>query len=338
MDAQHEKTVDEIKRLQRCINDLVSVLALPAMWSGGEPSQILHTFLDALLVMLQLDLLYLRVNGPASEPPIEAVRVAPSNDRTPRPQEICKVINQWFGDDPLKWPPRLLASIGDGNISIVPSRLGLHGEIGLIVAGSERADFPSQTESLLLSVAANQVVIGLQEARLLSEQRRVASQLDRRVAQRTAELAQTSEPILPGAGKRTGARYRSGRTLAGDSHIAGSRRCILALWFWLLPSWLGFHVDTSGAPQWRWIAVVPSVLGFAVALRCAWDFGWTGRGRRAPIAPPKSLVVVGSYRHVRNPMYLGFLGEWLGHGRSSYGRIWSQSRPPRRRRWPWPCL
>ena len=33
-----------------------------------------------------------------------------------------------------------------------------------------------------------------------------------------------------------------------------------ALWFWLLPSWLGFHVDTMDAARWRWIAAVPSVL------------------------------------------------------------------------------
>lgn len=86
----------------------------------------------------------------------------------------------------------------------------------------------------------------------------------------------------------------------------------LGLWFWLLPSWLGFQDFTVGVARWRWIAVLPSVLGFAVALRCVWDFGWTGHGTPAPIAPPRKLVVVGFYRYVRNPMYVGFFVGWAG--------------------------
>jgi PAS domain-containing protein len=76
----------------------------------------------------------------------------------------------------------------------VPLRLGLRNE-GLVVAGSHRADFPGETERLLLSVAANQAAIGLQEARLLSEQKRVATELDRRVEQRTRELAAANEEL-----------------------------------------------------------------------------------------------------------------------------------------------
>ena len=85
-----------------------------------------------------------------------------------------------------------------------------------------------------------------------------------------------------------------------------------SLWFWLLPQWLGFRVETAGAAQWKWLAAIPSVLGFAVALRCVWDFGWTGRGTPVPIAPPQRLVVVGFYRYVRNPMYVGFAVGWIG--------------------------
>ena len=59
------------------------------------------------------------------------------------------------------------------------------------------------------------------------------------------------------------------------------------LWFWLLPQWLGFRVEMAGAAHWRWLGAPPSVLGLAVALRCLWDFGWTGRGTPAPVAPPQ---------------------------------------------------
>ena len=85
-----------------------------------------------------------------------------------------------------------------------------------------------------------------------------------------------------------------------------------ALWFWMLQSWFGVRVEMAGAARWRWLAAIPSVLGFAVALRCVWDFGRTGRGSPAPFAPPKRLVVIGFYRYVRNPIYVGAAWGWIG--------------------------
>src|SRR5580700_10874816 len=194
MDVQQEHTSEEVKRLQRCLNDLVSVLALPAMWSGSQPSQIVHTLLDALLSMLCLDMVYARLQDPSGGAPIEVLKIAPQA-KCRLPDEIHQAVNKCFGDDPQKWPSRLRASIGNEDISIVSQRCGLHGEIGVIVAGSGRADFPEQAETLLLSVAANEAVIGLHEARLLLEQKRVAGELDRRVEQRTAELAAINDEL-----------------------------------------------------------------------------------------------------------------------------------------------
>jgi PAS domain S-box-containing protein len=194
MSARQEDTSGEITYLKRCLNDLVSVLALPALWSGSSPSQIVHTLLDTLLGMLCLDLVYARLQDPAGGAPIEVLKIAPSATCLV-PDEILKTVNQRFGDDPQKWPSRLRASMGDEDISIVSQRCGLRGEIGVIVAGSGRVDFPGEAETLLLSVAANEAVIGLHEARLLLEQKGVAAELDRRVAQRTAELAAVNDEL-----------------------------------------------------------------------------------------------------------------------------------------------
>ena len=190
-----EHSAEEIKRLQRCNNDLVSVLALPAMWTGADASQIVYTLLDALLGMLHLDLVYVRLKDPVGDAPLETVRVARSRKLIPRPQEICEALNQWVGDDPHKWPALARNSIGDEDMSIMPLRLGLQDDIGVIVAGSQRAEFPRDTERLLLTVAAKQASIGLHEARLLSEQKHLANELDQRVAQRTRELATANEEL-----------------------------------------------------------------------------------------------------------------------------------------------
>jgi len=63
MKVQLEHPADEIKRLQRCINELVSLLALPAMWSGSTSSDIVQTLLDSLVRMLDLDLVYVRLTN-----------------------------------------------------------------------------------------------------------------------------------------------------------------------------------------------------------------------------------------------------------------------------------
>jgi formate hydrogenlyase transcriptional activator len=93
--------------------------------------------------------------------------------------------------------------VGDGTVSIAVFRLGLHGEVGVFVAASERKDFPTQVESLLLQVAANQAAIGLQEARHLRQQRRTTEELEQRVVERTAELAAVNDELRKEVLERT---------------------------------------------------------------------------------------------------------------------------------------
>src|SRR6266436_5945082 len=212
MKVQLEHPADEIKRLQRCINDLVSLLALPAMWSGSKPCDIVHTLLDSLLRMLDLDFVYVSLTNLVDAAPSETVRVAQSQEQMFRPRELCAFLDRWLGDDPQKRYLQERSHIGGEEVSLVSWPLGVQREIGVIVAGSGRADFPRDTEALLLGIAANQALTGLQQARLLTDQKRVADELDQRVAQRTAELAAANEVLR----KEVAERRRAEEALAAS--------------------------------------------------------------------------------------------------------------------------
>src|ERR1700720_3637754 len=214
MEVQLEHPADEIKRLQRCINDLVSLLALPAMWSGCDPCDIVQTLLDSLLRMLDLDFVYVSLTNPVAAVPSETVRIAQSQEQMFRPRELCTFLNRWLGDDPQKRYLQERSHFGDEEVSLVSWSLGVQRELGVIVAGSCRADFPLDTEALLLGIAANQALTVLQQARLLTEQKRVADELDQRVAQRTAELAAANEVLR----KEVAERRRAEEALAASEH------------------------------------------------------------------------------------------------------------------------
>ena len=164
MEQEVEAPAQEIKRLQRCINDLVSLLALPAIWSGNEPSEIVGMLLDVLLRMLGLDFVCARLKGPVTEAPLDILRVADSCKLKVPLQDVGVMLSNWLKGDGENSLAPTGSQFGGEDISIFAVPLGVHGETGMIVAGSERADFPSRTESLLLSVAANQASIGLAEA------------------------------------------------------------------------------------------------------------------------------------------------------------------------------
>src|SRR6476661_8078027 len=104
MAMKMDQTAGEIKRLKACINNLISVLALPAIWSGHEPA------------------------------------------------EIGQKLNPWLTGDLRAAPLVMPNPVGKGQVSIAPLRLGLQDQVGVLVAGSQRADFPIEIEMLLLRV------------------------------------------------------------------------------------------------------------------------------------------------------------------------------------------
>src|SRR5258708_19975398 len=151
MELEMEQTAAEIRRLKACINDLLSVLTLPAIWSGHEPSRIASTLLDALLGILRLDFAYFRLSDSNGGAPIEMVRVAGHRNPAVQPQEVGRTLNPLLAETPPS-PFVVPNPVGEGEVSIVPLRLTLQDQLGILVPGSQRADFPTAVEPLLLLI------------------------------------------------------------------------------------------------------------------------------------------------------------------------------------------
>lgn len=200
-----QNSPQEIKLLQSCINDLTSLLALPAIWSGSDSSQIAITLLDAVVSMLRLDFAYARFLKTGNGSATEVLRLAKSQTTNVPPEDVGLAFKDSLTDASPTSPALIPNPIGEGEVFIAPLQLGLQDEIGFLVAASKRRDFPTRIETLLLQVAANQAVVGLQDAHLLNEQKRAAEELERRIADRTIQVSAVNAELVREIGVREGA-------------------------------------------------------------------------------------------------------------------------------------
>jgi PAS domain S-box-containing protein len=210
MQAGNDPATDEIRRLNGCINDLKTILALPAIWIGTESSQIVGTLLEALVGILSLDFAFARLGKSHDKSSPETMRLGLAHRKTAtlQAQDVGRSLDQWVTGD-MPFSSLVVPNpVGEGSITVALLQLGLH-DAGILVAGSTRPDFPSQIDGLLLRVAVNQAAIGLQESRLLGEQKQAAADLERRIAERTTQLTTANESLRTEVSRRRQAQEES---------------------------------------------------------------------------------------------------------------------------------
>lgn len=165
MTQRGEEKPEAARVLRGCLNDLIIMMALPALWRGREPHEILGALLDSLVRMLQLEFAEANLADGFADAAISIRR------------------------------PDGAAPDSPSGLSVATFHLGVRDAVGVLVVGARRPGFPSETERLLVQVGANQAAIGLQEARRRNDQRRDAEQLERRVIERTEELTRVNSGL-----------------------------------------------------------------------------------------------------------------------------------------------
>jgi len=182
---------DEIQDLRRGIRELVAFTALPAVWAGREPRAIVESLADVLVRTLGLELVYVGVRGSAAEVALEAARAEREPAVAGQAPAIGRALAPWLesaDSNPLPFIPN---PAGRGMVRLAVIPIGFEGEYGVVAAGSQRSDFPTELDRLLLNVGANQVAAWVREARLratLQETNRLKDHLLTREQATRAEL------------------------------------------------------------------------------------------------------------------------------------------------------
>jgi C4-dicarboxylate-specific signal transduction histidine kinase len=191
-------------RLRTAVRDLVALSTVPAAWVGRGPSAIAGGLADVLVNTLRLDFAFVRLCDPNGGAAVEVAR----GSAWPAFPEWLQQYLAINGRLSRREAVRDLGGGTQGGCGIVIP-VGVDAEGGLVAAACDRADFPSEIDQLLLSVAANHAATAFRMARLVDDHRRAEAalreserqlrkardELETKVVERTAEL-QRSEAYL----------------------------------------------------------------------------------------------------------------------------------------------
>src|ERR1700735_326332 len=183
-------------RLRAALRDLVALSTIPAGWIGIAPRTIAAGLADILAGSLGFDFALVRLLDPA-----EGVTIDVTSGCATR--EFSDWLQAQFSnfDEPLRWQTAPDVIGFDDRLKslrgiIVP--IGFNAYAGLVAIGCERSDFPTETDRMLLTVAANHAATAFRSANLIHERRRAEEEvrkardeLEMKVMERTAELQRT---------------------------------------------------------------------------------------------------------------------------------------------------
>jgi signal transduction histidine kinase len=162
----------EERRLRSCVRDLVALSAMPAAWVGRSPAMIAESLCDLVATTVHTDAVCVQLRdvrgGNEGTAGVSTDIVVSRNVPDPRERQDA-----------------------DTALRLASFAIGVDGELGRFIVGSQRPQFPEELESLLLQVTANHVAIALRHAALLHERDELLARTT--AAQAEAEKASRSK-------------------------------------------------------------------------------------------------------------------------------------------------
>ena len=211
---------DDRQTLRRCVRELAALSTLSAAWSGSGPKEIAEGLARVLVRSLRPDLVYVRVNDLGGSVAFETARTPQRADSWQSVHDIGHTFEPLL-TRPFRPATDIANPMGTGP-SGPSSRRWYDGDCGFLIVASPPGDFPTQTDRLMLGVAANQAAIVLQQRRSQDRVRRSEQELADFFDNATVGLHWVGpDGHHPGANQR---RVESARLLRRRVHRSPHRR------------------------------------------------------------------------------------------------------------------
>src|SRR3984885_1126521 len=197
-------TNSETRVPRAVLRDLMALSAIPAALVGREPAAVTSGLADVLIELLRLDFVFVRLCVPSTAGAVDVMRGT-----------AWPTFPAWLeshrGEGGRLSGIEIIADVdgGQGTYRGIAIPVGVNAEGGLVAAASGRIGFPTETDQLLLGLAANHAATAFQNATLIHDRARAEAELrkardvlETTVAERTAELRR-SEAYLAEAQRLT---------------------------------------------------------------------------------------------------------------------------------------
>jgi signal transduction histidine kinase len=147
----------DVEGLRRTVSHVVAFSTLSAVWAGAPRAQIAESLAQVLREALDADVVAVALRAMLGAPPCGGTCVRGSDTR-PLGDSIQTELASRLGDPaPASQLPQLPERFGP----MVVAPIGILAEHGAIAVACSDRDFPSDTDRLLLNVAANQATLAL---------------------------------------------------------------------------------------------------------------------------------------------------------------------------------
>jgi signal transduction histidine kinase len=198
-DASHE-----VQALRRCINDVVALSTLSAVWAGASRPKIAAGLAEVLRDTLGAEMVCVGLRATAGAG--ATVAMSPDASGAPRWAAVAATVADWCQQQ--NSPSVIGDALPGAPLGHVIAPIGIAAEHGVVVTFADRPGFPTQTDRLLLNLGANQATVALLAAMARDEQR-IADTLQR-VGSAVAgglDLEKIVQTVTDEATAQTGANF-----------------------------------------------------------------------------------------------------------------------------------